>query len=348
MSVVFGGSEASSAHLKSSEVSDGALDLFTVPPTNITYNGYRIVEINPTSDSITPIEFVIPGSREYIDFSRSYFRIELTLKKTDGSNISAANGRWLAPNAFHTIIKQPSVYVNGTLTIEQTDTYPYKSYIKTILNYVTEDEETFLKLQGYYSALDHPGGTLTANQMDRNTPHADYEALIPERKKAVNGILDMRDRTTGGKTIQLFGMPHVDLFNSGRMLIPGVDLKIRFTLNDPKFFMNRLIAQNVNVRLQQGDLKMKFFACMVKVRSDVYIQIASTRLQKNLDVYYPTVRSETRTYTLQNRDSIFEATDVFNGRVPDRVVVGLVHQKSFSGDYSYNPFNFLKNKVKLQ
>ena len=68
-------------------------------------------------------------------------------------------------------------------------------------------------------------------------------------------------------------------------------------------------------------------------------------LEKNLDVYYPTVRSEIRNYTLQNRDSIFEATDVFNGRVPDRVVVGLVLQRSFSGDYSYNPFNFTKHKI---
>ena len=65
MSIVFGGSEASSAHFKLGEVQDSALDLLTVPPTNITYNGYRIVEINPTSESITPIEFLIPGSREY-------------------------------------------------------------------------------------------------------------------------------------------------------------------------------------------------------------------------------------------------------------------------------------------
>ena len=80
----------------------------------------------------------------------------------------------------------------------------------------------------------------------------------------------MRGRTTGGKTIILYGMPHVDLFNTGRMLIPGVDLKIRFTLNDPKFFMNGITAVNTDVRLQAGDLKMKFYACMVKVRSDVY------------------------------------------------------------------------------
>ena len=165
-------------------------------------------------------------------------------------------------------------------------------------------------------------------------------------KKAVNGLLEMKETNTGGKTIQLFGLRHVDLFNTGRMLIMGVDLKMRFTLNDPKFFMNGLAAVATNVRLQAGDLKMKFYACMVKVRSDVYNKITTARLQRNLDVYYPTIRSEIRTYTLQNNHTNFEATDVFNGRVPEHVVVGLVHQDAFSGSYTYNPFNFQQsNKV---
>ena len=43
-------------------------------------------------------------------------------------------------------------------------------------------------------------------------------------KKAVDGLVEMKEKTTGGKTIQLFGLPHVDLFNTGRMLIPGVEL----------------------------------------------------------------------------------------------------------------------------
>lgn len=185
MSIVFAGSEASKAHMKSNEIQDSALDLFTVPLTNITYNGYRVVEINPTSDSITPIEFVLPGSREYLDFSRSYFRMELTLKKTDGGNLAVASHRWLAPNAFHTIIKQPSVYVNGTLITEQTDTYAYKAYLETVLNHGLEEEETTLKPQGYYSALEYPFPTLTANQIDRGTPHNDYKSF--ERRKKESG-----------------------------------------------------------------------------------------------------------------------------------------------------------------
>ena len=226
------------------------------------------MEINPTSESITPIEFVLPGSHEYIDFSRSYFRMDLILKKTDGGNLADASQRCLAPNAIHTIIKQPSIYVNGTLTTEQTDTYAYKSYLETILNYGTEDEETILRPQGYYSALNYPPHDLTANQIDSGTPHADYTALSTERRKAVDGLVEMKEKTKGGKTIQLFGLPHVDLYNTGRLLIPGVDFKMRFTLNDPKFFMNGIGTVNTAVGLQAGDLKMKFYACMVKVRLD--------------------------------------------------------------------------------
>ena len=224
----------------------------------------------------------------------------MILKKTDGGNLATASQRWLAPNAFHTIIKQPSIYVNGTLTTEQTDTYAYKAYLETILNYGTEDEETILRPQGYYSALNHPPHDLTANQIDSTTPHANYTELSKERKKRSRRTLGNERKNHGRKTIQLFGLPHADL---DRMLIPGVDLKMRFTLNDPKFFMNRIGTVATDVRLEAGDLKMKFYACMVKFRSDVYNKIATARLQRNLDVYYTTVRSEIRTYTLQNNHS---------------------------------------------
>ena len=36
---------------------------------------------------------------------------------------------------------------------------------------------------------------------------------------------------------------------------------------------------------------------------------------------------------------------MFNGRVPHRVVVGIVHQDAFAGTYAYNPFIFKKGKI---
>lgn len=247
----------------------------------------------------------------------------------------------MANNAFHTIFKQLSIYVNGTLTTEQTDTYAYKAYIETILNYGTEDEETFLQAQGYYSAVDHPPSTLSDNEWTGT--HADYKAMPKECRKAVDNMKLMPARTVDGKVLPLFGMPHCDLLNSGRMLIPGVDLKTRFTLNDPKFFLMRLTSSSAKPVLKS--FNMKFFACMVKVRSDIYNEIARKRLKENKNVFIPTVRSEVRTFTVQKNDTEFQATDVFTRRVPHRVVVGLVYQSAFGGHYEFNPFSFQKNHI---
>ena len=343
MSVVFAGSEASPAHSRSGKVSDSSLDLFTVPPTNISFNSYRIVEVNPTSESTTPVEFVLPGSREFIDFKRSYFRIEVSFADAadDGNLVSGDN---IVPvnNLFHSMNKQPSIYVNGTLTTEQTDTYPFKAYLETILNYGTEDEETFLKCQGYFPILNYPDPiSYSPNKID--TAHADYKALVGEDKDIADKIRTTRESITGGKVLQLFGMPHADLLNSGRMLIPGVDLKMRFTLNKPAFYMNRLSGSTKVPKVKS--FSMKFYPCMVKIRSDIYNYIASQRLEGNKDIFYPTVRSEVRTFTHPNRDTAFHAADVFLGRLPHRVFVALVYQKGFTGDLDYNPFNFVKHKI---
>ena len=83
------------------------------------------------------------------------------------------------------------IYVNGTLTTEQTDPYAYKAYLETILNYGTEDEETILGPQGYYSALNYPPSDLMANEID-NT-HNDHAALSKERKTAVDGLVEMKE-----------------------------------------------------------------------------------------------------------------------------------------------------------
>ena len=85
MSVTFAVGEASSAHAKSEEISNDWLDRLTVPPTNITYNSYRIVEINRTSESITPIEFVFPGSREYLDSLRKQMEEVWQMRFTQSS-----------------------------------------------------------------------------------------------------------------------------------------------------------------------------------------------------------------------------------------------------------------------
>ena len=57
---------------------------------------------------------------------------------------------------------------------------------------------------------------------------------------------------------------------------------------------------------------------------------------------YPAVRGEVRTYTFQGTIDSWEENNIFQGRIPDRMIVGLLDAKAFNGDRNYYPFAFQK------
>ena len=336
--------EAQSSHPASEAVKDSSSDFFAIPPTNIQYNSYRIRDVNPTSRSINPVEFQIEPSMDYTDLSRSFFSFKIRLQTGAGADLDAAHDIFPAPNLMHTMIQQPSIWVNGVLITEQTDTYAYKAYLETILNYSQEDTKTFLKNAGFYPALDFPPA-VTANILNIGANgglgHDDLQGLSSEAQAAVRRGLALRAHCAGGNEVILTGRLFADIFNINKLLVPGVHLRIKLDLNKPNFFM---IGQgaNANVRLTQEDLKVTFHMCHVKVRHDLYNTVVQDRLKNRKVVMYPTVRSEIRVFSIPTGQQVFEETDIFKGRIPNRVVVGMVHSDAYHGNYTRNPFCFEK------
>lgn len=143
-------------HPGSKSVLNPQLNLFTVPPTDLSMASYRIVPIQTYTTGINPVEFQVDPQEDYVDLSRSFFEIELALKLANGDNVVEATRLWPTNNLAHTMFKQISVRLNGTLISPQTDTYHYKAYLETLLNYNRNDGETVLRPQGWYNALDFP------------------------------------------------------------------------------------------------------------------------------------------------------------------------------------------------
>ena len=147
---------AAPAHPRSEGTVNPALRIFKVPPTDISINAYRMVTIQPTTTGINPMEFIIPGLDDFVDLGRSYFTMELSLKKEDAGNLDAAEKLWPVNNLAHSIIKQIDMQLNGTLISPQSDTYHYKAYLETLLNYDREDGKTVLGPQGWFNQVDFP------------------------------------------------------------------------------------------------------------------------------------------------------------------------------------------------
>ena len=166
--------------------------------------------INPFTTGINPIDFQIDPQEDYIDLSRRYFEIEWKLMKADGTTEEdKADKAFLVNNIAHSIFKQISVRLNGTLISPQTDTYHYKAYIETLLNYNRDDEDMILKPQGWFNAVDLPD-TLTNNQLDPT--NADYKALSNKYKYVVDTLKEELAKYVD-KTRVFYMVPHIEVFH---------------------------------------------------------------------------------------------------------------------------------------
>ena len=74
-----------------------------------------MVPINLFTTGINPIDFQIDPQEDYIDLSQSYFEIEWKLQKGAGGDAVSTDKSYLVNNIAHSIFKQISVGLNGTL-----------------------------------------------------------------------------------------------------------------------------------------------------------------------------------------------------------------------------------------
>jgi len=78
-------------HSNSGVMMNSLLDLFQVLPSDVSISSHRMVPIHTYTTGINPTEFQIDAQEDYIDLIRSYFEIELGLKKANGDNLGAEN-----------------------------------------------------------------------------------------------------------------------------------------------------------------------------------------------------------------------------------------------------------------
>ena len=320
----------------SAGVKNPMLNLFRVPPTDLSIMSYRMVPIHPFTTGINPIDLQIDPQEDYIDLSRSYFELEWQLKKADGTtDAAAAEHSYLVNNIAHSIFKQISVRLNGTLISPQTDTYHYKAYIETLLNYNRDDGDTILKPQGWFNAIDLPD-TLTANQLDKT--HNDFRALSDEYQYVVRTLHAELAWFAGKKRVFCF-VPHIEVFHLSKLLVPNVQIGIQMYFNPPALWTMRY-GGAVNFSLNAADIKVKLYLCQVRLNPSVYRELMDDMTDGKRVVSYPTVRSEIRIYNIQRDTRHYEINNPFQSRLPNMVVIGLVQSTAFNGHTEQYPFIF--------
>jgi hypothetical protein len=307
-------SEASGLALNS------ALNIFSVPPTNVSVARSFYSEILPLSavyDQNAPLQFRLFNDNLWTDMSRIYFMLELSIEKQ-----TAATGRWsriedadvnVAPiqSLGQTFIQQLKVQIGNTDVYDSGTLYPYRVYLTNELSFPGAVKRTFLASTGYRPSTVHDSSD-------------------------DQGFVDRCAMFAEGRTVQLMSRLDFDLGNQELYLLNNIDLL--FTIYRAKdafllHLLNPADTKQYRVMLHSAKLYAKMIDVQPSLNMAIYGQLQQQAAK------YAVRRTEVRsTYLSAGRREI--DYNVFSAAVPRRLTIAFVASGAFNGDLRLSPFNF--------
>lgn len=294
------------------------LDLFAVPYTQTSIEKSIYVEIPPLSavSDTGPVEFFIAGNGEdYVDLNNTLLHLRCKITRADGRNIDQTNNVSIINYPIATIFSQVDVTLGDRLVTQASNTYPYRAILDCLLNYGDETLSNQFTSGLFYKD--------TSGNMDGNT--------VTQSNMGLNN----RSLYTGASnTFELLGHIHADMFFQERMLINGVDLKIKMVRGKDDFCLISPDQEQYKLKLVSASLFVK------KVTVSPAVKLGHAQALLTANVKYPIEQVNLKTFSLAAGSRVCNQENLFLGQLPKTVIIGLVGNDAFTGTYNKNPFNF--------
>ena len=284
------------------------VDLFRVPPTQQSLERGRWIDYAPISSVQNPdsaITFLIAGTDEYIDLSKTILTVTGNIMKKDGTTKLTGGGQSnVAPvnNFLHSLFRQVDVYLNGKQVTPAMGTYAYRSYIETLLNYDVSAKESQFSSGLYYKD--------TAGEMDSNGSLPSTKVLNYKLASATNadvgdnasvkyyhpgsgnqGFAQRNKFITNGIQFVLSGPIFCDIFMTDRLLLNMMDLKVVLNRSTDAFSLMEIGNTGdakIEPRVHLTDVVLK----VRKVKVDQSVSDGVERMLKQTPALYPIRRVE--------------------------------------------------------
>ncbi|XP_041364399.1 uncharacterized protein F54H12.2-like [Gigantopelta aegis] len=299
------------------------LSIFELPRTFTSVEKIYYEDTRPTSQITTensPVEFNVYGQGiDYIDLKRTKLHVKAKIVKADGSALVKDEKVGPINLWLQSLWSQVDLTLNGKLITTSTNLYPYKSYLKVLLNGTSTAKESSLQSQLYYK------DTTDGNTLDGADPINGINSGLVNR-----GAFCELSHTVGMK-----GPLCEDFLDIKRYLINGVNLQIKLFRTRPSF---HLMAgeDNPDYKVKIEDVYLR----VCKVRPNTAIITAHAKTLQNTEAIYPFTRSDIKVASIPRGQLSFHWDHLFQNKCPNKVVVALVSAEAVNGSYTKNPFNF--------
>ena len=233
-----------------------------------------------------------------------------------GGDIGPDDDIGLINPALSSTFQQCDVSLNqSTINTSVGSNYAYKAYFDVLLGSTTADADTVLQNELFYK--DTAGAIDGTGLSGNNIGHYD---------RAVN--------TQNSKIAVLEGPIRMDICQQERLIVNEVKLKIKLSQMDDAF---RLVSgDNKPYKLEIVDSVLKI--CQVKLRPEVLK--AQNEILTSKPAMYPFWKSDVKTFNIHKGDYECKLEDVYQGSIPNQLVLALCSSEAYSGSFQKNPFNF--------
>jgi len=302
-----------------SEIFKEELDLFKKTKYQGAIESQQWVEYRPKAslDGANTIEFEIQSSAdEYIDMKNIYLSMTCKLIDQGGANFPAANNDHAPTNyVLNTAFEQLAIYLGSTLVSQASQHYNYMSFIEAVTTPSNFSNQSMT-----------PSGFVSTNYWNR-------------AKNWEEPDTNLARIFTASATVKLYGKLHGPIFNSNRLLISGVPIKLEFTkTNDrwPTVSENAAFTAAAYPKFQINE--MNIYARKVKIAPAIINAHAQALRISN--AIYPVKRPNIKVINLTGGQSSFNIDNLFLGQIPSKIIFGLVREDAFRGQTFRDPLRF--------
>ncbi|GFT59533.1 uncharacterized protein F54H12.2 [Trichonephila clavipes] len=193
------------------------------------------------------------------------------------------------------------VSLNDRVVSNSSNTYPYRSYIETLLNHGYDSKTSQLTAELFYKDSD-------------------------------DGLKKRTEFFKESATVDMIGCIHSDLFHQDRLLLNLVDLKIKLIRSKPEFCLQG--SEGFKVILDHVSLFIR------KVRVNPGVILGHAKALEKTSAKYPINRVLCKVYSIPKGSMSFIQDNIFSGQMPKKLFVGCVDNEAFHGAFSKSPYEF--------
>lgn len=291
------------------------LDLFNTKPTQMSVESGYFQEYRPISvlETDGPLEFIVSASDDYIDLSHSQIQLRVKISKEDGTPLTKDDKVAPVNNFLHSLFEHVAIELNNKTITTPSNSYHYRSYIETLLNYSQEAKNTHLASTLFIKD--------EAGKMD------DIEGKgFKERKSYIhnNGV------------VELSGYIHSELMSQDKYLVNGVNMRIKFYRSKPEFSLMKATDDSNSYKI---DI-LEAILLVRKATINPSVLIAHEKTLSRGNIKMPINRVDVKIISIPTDMQTKMLDNLYIGQMPKRLILGMVTSAALNNSPTKNPYNF--------